>query len=48
MRLKDLVGKMAIRTAEPFSIVPPSGVVGFGLHGERWCLDSIKNIWTSQ
>lgn len=34
MRLKDLVGKMAIRTAEPFSIVPPSGVVGFGLHGE--------------
>lgn len=34
MRLKDLVGKMAIRTAEPFSIVPSSGVVGFGLHGE--------------
>lgn len=34
MRLKDLVGKMAIRTAEPFSIAPPSGVVGFGLHGE--------------
>lgn len=34
MRLKDLVGKMAIRTAEPFSIVPPSGVVSFGLNGE--------------
>lgn len=34
MYLKDLVGKMAIRTAEPFSVVPPSGVVGFGLHGE--------------
>lgn len=34
MYLKDMVGKLAIRTAEPFSIVPPSGVVGFGLHGE--------------
>ena len=27
MRLKDLVGKMAIRTAEPFSTEPPSGIV---------------------
>lgn len=34
MRLKDLVGKMAIRTAEPFSIMPPSSVVEFGLYGE--------------
>lgn len=35
MRLKDLVGKMAIRTAEPFSTEPPSGIVtGFGLFGK--------------
>lgn len=35
MRLKDLVGKMAIRTAEPFSTEPLSGIVtGFGLFGK--------------
>lgn len=35
MRLKDLVGKMAIRTAEPFSFEPPTGIIsGFGLFGE--------------
>lgn len=35
MRLKDLVGKMAIRTAEPFSFEPPMGIIsGFGLFGE--------------
>lgn len=35
MRLKDLVGKMAIRTAEPFSTEPQSGIVtGFGLFGK--------------
>ena len=35
MRFKDLVGKMAIRTAEPFSTEPPSGIVtGFGLFGK--------------
>lgn len=31
MRLKNLVGKMAIRTAEPFNLEPPTGVVGFDL-----------------
>ncbi len=32
MRLKNLVGKMAIRTAEPFNLKPTTGVVtGFGL-----------------
>lgn len=35
MRLKDLVGKMAIRTAEPFSFEPSTGIIsGFGLFGE--------------
>ena len=35
MRLKNLVGKMAIRTAEPFSTEPPSGIVAsFGLFGK--------------
>lgn len=35
MRLKDLVGKMAIRTAEPFSFQPSTGIVsGFGFFGE--------------
>lgn len=35
MRLKDLVGKMAIRTAEPFSFEPPSGIVAsFSLFGK--------------
>lgn len=35
MRLKDLVGKMAIRTAEPFSFEPSTGIVsGFGFFGE--------------
>lgn len=27
MRLKNLVGKMAIRTAEPFNLKPTTGVV---------------------
>lgn len=35
MRLKDLVGKMAIRTAEPFRFQPSTGIVsGFGFFGE--------------
>ena len=35
MRLKDLVGKMAIRTAEPFSTEPLSGIVtGFSFFGK--------------
>lgn len=35
MRLKDLVGKMVIRTAKPFSFEPSTGIVsGFGFFGE--------------
>lgn len=35
MYLKELVGKLAIRTAEPFSFEPSTGIVtGFGLFGE--------------
>lgn len=35
MRLKDLVGKMAIRTAEPFSTEPTLGIVtSFNLFGK--------------
>ena len=35
MRLKDLVGKMAIRTAEPFSTEPTSGIIAsFSLFGK--------------
>ena len=35
MRLKDLVGKMAIRTGEPFRFKPSTGIVsGLGFFGE--------------
>ena len=35
MYLKELVGKLAIRTAEPFGFDPSTGIVaGFGLFGE--------------
>lgn len=35
MNLRDLVGRMAIRTAEPFSFQPSTGIVsGFGFFGE--------------